>query len=108
MKLLKFLLILLGFGILYVTVQKVGVGPLWSTLGTLHWKLLGLLLFYPFIFAFDTLGWMYAFPKGIPKQVPFRDFYCIRIIGETLNAIIPFSASLGGEPIKVELLKRKI
>ena len=27
--------------------------------------------------------------------------------GETLNAVIPFSASLGGEPVKAELLKER-
>jgi uncharacterized protein (TIRG00374 family) len=105
-KLVKWLLIALGFYILYITVQKVGLGPIWENISHLKWRLLPLLVFYPVIFAFDTLGWNYAFPKELPKHVPFLRLYFIRIIGETLNAVIPFSASLGGEPVKAQLLKR--
>ncbi len=107
MRLLKFFLIALGFYILFITVKVVGMEKIWQNLSGLRWKLLPLVIFYPIIFAFDTLGWNYAFPQKLPKQVPFFHLYFIRIIGETLNAVIPFSASLGGEPIKAELLKRK-
>ncbi len=107
MKFVKFFLIALGFYILFITVQAVGIEKIWQNISGLHWKLLPLLVFYPFIFAFDTLGWSYSFPEKLPKNVSFSGLYFIRIIGETLNAVIPFSASLGGEPVKAELLKRK-
>ena len=107
MKFLKFFLIGLGFYILFVTVKGIGVDNIWQNLSGLHWKLWPLLLFYPLIFAFDTLGWGFSFPQELPKRVPFLDLYFIRIIGETMNAVIPFAASLGGEPVKAELLKRK-
>ncbi|OGW84069.1 MAG: hypothetical protein A3C47_00145 [Omnitrophica bacterium RIFCSPHIGHO2_02_FULL_51_18] len=106
-KIAKFALLALGLYILYVTVRSVGIGTISSQIVELKWKLAPLLFIYPFIFAFDTLGWSYAFPKGPPNAIPFRDLYAIRIIGETLNAVIPWAASLGGEPIKAELLKRK-
>lgn len=107
MKVLKWLLIALGFYILYVTIKGVGVGNIWQNIISLKFQLIPLLLFYPLIFAFDTLGWSFAFPKKLPDHVSFRSLYLIRIIGETLNAVIPFSASLGGEPVKAELLKRR-
>ncbi len=107
MKFVKFFLIALGFYILYATIQGVGVGNILESLSGLQWKLLPLLVFYPIIFAWDTLGWGFSFPQGLPKRVPFHDLYFIRIIGETMNAVIPFAASLGGEPIKAELLKRR-
>ena len=107
MKTLKLLLIALGFYILFVTVKAVGLEAIRQSLSGLGWRLLPLLFFYPIIFAFDTLGWKYAFPREFPSRVPFLQLYFIRIIGETLNAVIPFSASLGGEPVKAELLKRK-
>ena len=107
MKLVKFLLIGLGIYILYITVHSVGIKNIWDHVAELQFRLLPVLIFYPFIFAFDTMGWSYAFPKALPKHVPFYNLYFIRIIGETLNAVIPFSASLGGEPVKAELLKRK-
>lgn len=107
MKLVKAFLILLGFYILYRTVEGVGLQTLIEHLSRLGWKLAPVLVVYPLIFAFDTMGWIYSFPRPLPTHVTFRGIYAIRIIGETLNCVIPFSASLGGEPVKVELLKRR-
>ncbi len=107
MKWLKYFLILLGFYILYITIHAVGVSAIWTQIITLGWRIVPLFFFYPFIFACDTLGWKYAFANPLPKRVSFVSLYFIRIIGETLNAVIPFSASLGGEPIKAQLLKSK-
>ncbi|OIO37089.1 MAG: hypothetical protein AUJ72_05215 [Candidatus Omnitrophica bacterium CG1_02_46_14] len=107
MKLIKFLLLALGFAILYITVKAVGVETIFAKLIELRWKLLPLLIIYPFIYLFGTIGWSLAFPKSLPRQVPFWDLFRIRIIGETLNAVIPMAASLGGEPVKAELLKSR-
>ena len=107
MKLLKVLLIALGLYILYVTVRGVGLENITQNVLTLKWRLLPLLFFYPVIFFWDTLGWGYAFPKKLPDHVPLPGLYAIRIIGETLNAVVPFSASLGGEPVKAQLLKQR-
>ena len=104
MKLLKIVLIALGFYILYATIRGVGVENIYQNVASLQWKLLPLLFFYPVIFTFDTLGWSYSFPRKLPAHIPFRGLYAIRIIGETLNAVVPFSASLGGEPVKAQLL----
>ena len=107
MKILKIVLIALGFYILYATVRGVGIENICQNVFALKWKLLPLLFFYPVIFALDTLGWIYAFPTKLPKRVPFSGIYAIRIIGETLNAVVPFSASLGGEPVKAQLLRQR-
>ncbi len=107
MKLIKFLLLAVGFYILYATIRAVGFENIASRIADLKWKLFPLLLIYPFIFLFDTIGWSFSFPKSLPRHVPFWDLYRIRIIGETLNAVIPWAASLGGEPVKAELLKSR-
>ena len=107
MKIIKFFLLVLGFYILVVTVKAVGIENILANIGELRWKLLPFLAVYPFIFLFDTLGWSFAFPKSLPNHIPFGDLYRIRIIGETMNAVIPLAASLGGEPVKVELLKAR-
>ncbi len=107
MKIIKFFLLAIGFYILYVTVKTVGLENILSKIGELRWRLLPLLVIYPFIFLFDTIGWSFAFPKSLPRHVPFWDLYRIRIIGETMNAVIPWAASLGGEPVKAELLKTR-
>ncbi len=88
-------------------VNSVGLTVLADKLSSIKWQLLPVLMVYPFVFAFDTLGWGFAFPKSFPKHVPFHELYIIRIIGETLNCVIPWAASLGGEPIKADLLKRR-
>jgi|CXWL01.1.fsa_nt_gi uncharacterized protein (TIRG00374 family) len=107
MKALKILLITLGFYILYATVRGVGMENMWTNIAVLKFWLLPLFFFYPVIFAWDTLGWAFAFPRRLPKHVSFIGLYFIRIIGETMNAVIPFSASLGGEPLKAQLLKQR-
>ena len=107
MKLLKLAFLALGVYILYITIQGVGLGTVWHQIAALKWSLLPLLAVYPIIFAFDTLGWGYAFPKNLDRKIPFGDLYLIRIIGETLNAVIPWAASLGGEPMKAELLRSR-
>ena len=107
MRLAKLLLLCLGFYVLYYTVRNVGIGNIAGNIGQLGWGFVPLLLVYPFIFAFGTIGWYYAFPRSLSKSITWRNLYSIRIIGETLNAVIPFSASLGGEPVKAELLKRR-
>ncbi len=106
-KLLKIFFIGLGCFILYTTMKSVGFENIGSQIAELNLRLWPLLVIYPVIFAFDTLGWAYAFPGDYPKHIPFSGLYAARIIGEALNVIIPFSASLGGEPVKAEILKRR-
>src|SRR4051794_5672743 len=107
MRFVKIVLLALGFYILYYTVRDVGTDNIIEHIHRLGWKLAPGLIVYSFIFLFDTIGWAFAFPRNLPKHVPLKDLLLIRIIGEMLNAVIPFSASLGGEPIKAEMLKRR-
>jgi len=107
MKVVKWLLLTLGFYLLYATIRSVGPGSILSHISSMGWRFFPLLSIYLFIYAFHTLGWAYAFPGRSPEKVRLSDLYLIRIIGETMNALIPFSASLGGEPVKADLLKRR-
>jgi len=107
MKIVKFLLLILGVYILYITAKAVGIQTIASNILELKWKLLPLLLIYPLVFGFDTMGWMCAFPRSLPQHVPFHELFRIRVIGETLNAVVPWAASLGGEPVKAELLRSR-
>ncbi len=107
MKILKWILLALGVWALGGMVQSVGWTTLLSNIASLRWNLLWLFAVYPFVFAFNTWGWTYAFPNPLPKKISFVDIFIIRIIGETLNNVIPVGASLGGEPVKAELLKKR-
>ncbi len=106
MKIFKWIFLVLGFYLLYATVKAAGLETIAHNINAIKWQLLPMLWVYPVVFGFDTLGWGYSFTKDL-KRVPYWDLYCIRVIGETFNNIIPWAASLGGEPIKVELLKSR-
>ncbi len=107
MRWVKLLFLAFGFYMLYATIKQVGLENILANLQNVEWKFIPLLFVYPVIFALDTLGWAYSFPKKLPQHIPFYDLYLIRIIGETLNALIPGTASLGGEPVKAQLLKSR-
>ncbi|HTL70711.1 MAG TPA: lysylphosphatidylglycerol synthase transmembrane domain-containing protein, partial [Candidatus Eisenbacteria bacterium] len=107
MKAFKFLLLGLGVFLLFQTVKTVGAGRTLEEFSGLGWKTLPLFFLYGAIYACNTWGWKHAFPRPLPERVPFRDLFEIRVIGETLNSLIPWAASLGGEPVKAHLLYKK-
>lgn len=107
MKLLKILLLALGLVVLYFVIQEIGFEKVLTSIAQLKWKLLIFLPIYPVIYFLNTLGWVYAYPRPLSKKVLLSDLYLIRIIGETFNSVIPWSGSLGGEPLKATLLKQK-
>ena len=108
MRILKILL--LGAG-LYVLVQMVlSTGPkaVAAHLIPLGWKVLPLFLIYPFAYYFNTIGWMRSFPCPLPGRLPFWEIFRIRLIGENLNVVTPWAASVGGEPVKAHLLHERL
>src|SRR3989338_6680708 len=104
MKILKISLLFLGIYILYSTIQKISTAEIWGILLQVKWKFLPVLFFFFLIYCMNSLGWLYSFPNVLPKHVPFRDLLAIRVAGETLNAIVPWAGSMGGEPFKAEML----
>lgn len=98
----KWFLLAAGFALLVWTFRSVGLDTLLENLRLMGWAWAWLFPVYGLVYALNTLGWEYAFPRRI--RVPFHDLFLIRIIGESLNAAIPAAASLGGEPVKVALL----
>lgn len=107
MKYLKFLLLGLGVWILVWTIRSVGPGAILDNLHSLGWKFWALLSIFSFVYFFNAWGWIHSFPTPLPARVPFRDVFWVRLIGETLNVVIPWAASLGGEPVKAEILWRR-
>lgn len=62
------------------------------------------LLPYFLVYIVDAIGWRLTFPGSLPVRFP--TFWRIRWIGEAVNNVIP-SAYIGGEALKVYLLKRR-
>ncbi len=98
----KILLLIVGCAIFFVLIYKVGPSTIYHQLIVLKWKVLFLLLPFSLVFIFDTLGWKYTFTSS---KISFKDLFLIRLVGESLNWIIP-SANFAGEPTKAYFLKK--
>ncbi len=60
---------------------------------------------YAIEFLADVAGWQITFSTLPLHGSWLRKLYLVRMVGEAFNAIIPM-ASIGGEPVKVVLLKK--
>jgi len=101
-QIIKILLLIVGFAVLFVLIYKVGPASIYQHLCLLKWKIFLLLLPYSLVFILDTLGWQYSFRE---RKTSFKNLFTIRLAGESVNAIIP-SAYFAGEPVKAYYLKR--
>jgi len=63
-----------------------------------------LLMPFPYlvVYYFDTLGWVFAFPRQALANLPFWLVVKLRLAGEAVNNVVP-AAMLGGEPVKAYL-----
>lgn len=107
MRFVKLAFLALGLWVVWAAVRSVGWETIVSHAAALHEKLFWLFLIYPFAYCFHAAGWADAFPRNVKRHIPFGDFVVVRLIGETLNNVVPWTASLGGEPVKAELLKKR-
>jgi glycosyltransferase 2 family protein len=89
------------FGYLVI---RIGPRAIAGSIATLSWRLLVIVVF-PFVVVntFDTLGWFFAFRRNVPFGMLLR----VRMAGEAFNATTP-TGSVGGEPVKAWLLRRRI
>lgn len=95
------LLLLLGIVLLGILLVRIDLSPVLDQVRSLSWGLLLLLLPYGLITLLDTFGWRYAF-RG--RLLPVSTLLPIRLAGKAFNTT-SFTATLGGEPIKVYLLR---
>jgi len=98
----RFALLALGTALCLTLLWSIGLGPVFSALGMLSWRL-PLVLCFPacLMVTCDTLGWRFAFPSD---RVPFGALVSARLAGEALNISTP-TASVGGEPVKAWLVR---
>lgn len=95
------LLLLLGVVLLGALLVKIDLRPIVDQVRSLSWSLPLLFLPYGLTTIFDTFGWRYAFPG---RLLPFSMLLPIRLAGKAFNTAT-FTATLGGEPVKVYLLR---
>jgi uncharacterized protein (TIRG00374 family) len=94
---------LLGAGLLVGLVVSIGIGSILTDLSRVGAGLLVILALEFVIDAFNTLGWWYTLPVA-ERAGTYRRLFWVRSAGNALNESTP-TASLGGEPAKVILLR---
>ena len=98
--------LLLGLAFFAYLVYQIGPRSILNDLATIGWGLGIVILLELLLDAFNTLGWRYTFAPA-DRRVGFWRLYLIRLAGSAFNQVIP-SATMGGEPIKVMLLRGEV
>jgi putative membrane protein len=96
---------LVGFGLLGFLVWEVGVGEILGYVQRIGWLAPLLLLPSVVIALFDAKGWACALPTTVSlPHIPLWRWSLARLAGEAVNNLTP-TANLGGEPVKVYMLR---
>src|SRR5215471_10098962 len=103
--LLNFIAGLGGVGLLGFLVWEVGVREVLGYVQRIGWLAPLLLLPSVMIALCDAKGWACALPSTVSlPSIPLWRWSLARLAGEAVNNLTP-SANLGGEPIKVYMLR---
>lgn len=87
-------------------VHRAGVEEIAGAFGNLGWWLPLALLPFVFVTLLDTVGWRLAFGRDGTHGVSVPRLVQIRLAGEAVNNMMP-AAYVGGEAVKVHLLRRR-
>src|SRR5262245_30560292 len=94
-----------GLGLLGLLIWNVGIREIIGYLQQIGWLAPLLLVPYLVIALCDAKGWACAIPSTAQaEEIPLWRLALARIAGEAVNNLTP-TANLGGEPIKVYLLR---
>ena len=105
-KLLKLIFLLIGCLLLGWAVSTVDLLAVADLLIKLGYGFIIILILYSSVTWVDTVAWKNNFKKEETRQFSLWSLWCIRQIGEAYNTITPLG-TLGGEPIKAQLLKER-
>ena len=106
MTFLRFVYLALGLALLGYVLADAELAEVWRQ--ALVFGLTGMaviLALFALEFLADTAGWQVTFSTVPLRAFWLRRLYLVRMVGEAFNAVTPM-ASLGGEPVKVLLLKK--
>lgn len=87
-------------------VYRIGPGRVLADLRLVGWGVVPIVLQELIAYACNTLGWWYAFPSP-PTAIGFARLMGIRLAGDAVNSVTP-TATLGGEVIRVRLLRDRV
>lgn len=103
---IRVLVFLLAAGLFGWFVVQAGPGEILATFSRLGLQSALIVLPYALVYAFDTLGWHFAFASKTRPRLPYPTELKLRTAGEAVNNVVP-SAMLGGEPVKVYLASKR-
>jgi putative membrane protein len=96
---------LAGLSLLAFLVWNIGLGEVLEHLHEIGWQAPLLLLPYVIVAFCDAKGWACAIPQtSHAHKIPVWRLSLARIAGEAINNLTP-TANLGGEPVKVYVLR---
>lgn len=98
------LLLLAGLALFGWYLSRADLRAASEALGQLGWLAPVTLVPYFCVYIVDCVGWRFCFPARLPLS--FITLFRIRWAGEAVNNVLP-SASVGGEALKVFLLRRR-
>lgn len=100
---LQWLLFIAGLALFALYLHRAGLDEVLNALRQIGPAAPLILIPYFIVYLVDALGWRLCFPKRLP--IGFPNFWLIRWTGESVNNVVP-SAYIGGEAVKVLLLRR--
>ena len=105
--LMRLLYLLVGIGLLVWIGSSVDLSAVGEQLRQIAPSLaLAIVAAYFLAFLIDTMSWQLTLPSIDMKSRWLWRLWSVRMVGEALNSALPM-ASLGGEPAKVLMLKRR-
>ncbi len=105
LRVLRVVLLVAGLGLFGWLLAAAGPRELLEMVLRMHWGIAAVLGFYLVIIAMDTWGWHFSFVGDQRRSCRWLDLFAVRLAGEAINYVTPM-ATLGGEPVKADLLKR--
>ena len=105
-KTVRIILLTLGLALFAWFIQRTGWDDIRDTFKELGWFGLVALIPHTIVFTIDTVGWRFTFGPTALKGISFYATWVIRLVGESINNVIP-SMYVGGETAKIYLLKRR-
>ena len=92
-----------GAALLAYLLYRFGSARVWLDLRSIGWRLVMIVVLEVGVSAASARGWWHTFPGRIRRGC-FRRLFLVQLAGSALNEATP-GAPLGGEPVKVLLLK---
>jgi glycosyltransferase 2 family protein len=106
MKSLKLIFLLIGCLLLGWAISTVDLLAVVNLIINFGYGFIAILILYGIVTWVDTVAWKNNFKQEETRQFNLCNLWCIRQVGEAYNTITPLG-TLGGEPIKAQLLKER-